>query len=181
MELYRTVRCIRRRHSLPGHDGFESQQLSRQQSMVSSTSVITRGVKNPQQPTRVLVENKNALRRAELKFQTESNRIISIHCRQNGQKRKSTIQVQTNEHLQRKIAISGKDGHMKLTTYHGYDVGYDGSQEPNETLVSGERHISGKRAPRPGRSINSPPVSTEGAPYRARWICGSAGESSQIT
>jgi hypothetical protein len=66
---------------------------------------------------------------------------------------------------------------MKLTTYHGKDVGYDGSQEPNKTLVSEERHISGKRA----TTINSPPVSTEGVPYRARWICGSAGESSQRT
>jgi hypothetical protein len=32
---------------------------------------------------------------------------------------------------------------MKLTTYRGYDVSYEGNQEPNETLANLERHISG--------------------------------------
>lgn len=70
IELYRTstVRWIQWRHSLSGHDGFESQQLSRQQSRESSTSVIPRGLKTPLQPTQVLVENKNALCRAEPKL-----------------------------------------------------------------------------------------------------------------
>ena len=76
MELYLTVRCIRQSHNLPGHDEFESKQLSRQQPRESSTSVITRGVKkNPQQPTQVLAKKYNALRRVELKF--EQNRIES--------------------------------------------------------------------------------------------------------
>ena len=83
MELYHTstVRWIRWRHSLSGHYGFESQQLSRQQSRESSTFVIPRGIKNPLQPTQVLVENKNALCRAELKlsvFFVDAGKIVDI-------------------------------------------------------------------------------------------------------
>ena len=33
--------------------------------------------------------------------------------------------------------MSGKDGHMKPTTYRGHRFGYGGNQQPNETLVNG--------------------------------------------
>jgi hypothetical protein len=39
--------------------------------------------------------------------------------------------------------MKGEDGHKKLATYHRPDLGNDGNQEPNETLVDREQHISG--------------------------------------
>ena len=40
--------------------------------------------------------------------------------------------------------LSGEDGDLKLATYGGQDFGDGGSQEPNDTLVNGEYHISGE-------------------------------------
>ena len=58
-------------------------------------------------------------------------------------KKKSTIQVQTDEHLQHKLALNRKDGYKKAATYHRRDFGDGGNQEPNETLANEEQHISG--------------------------------------
>jgi len=62
----------------------------------------------------------------------------------NGQKKISTAQIQTDEHLRHKIMLSGEDGNLKLTTYSGQDFGDGGNQEPNDTLVNGGYHISGE-------------------------------------
>jgi hypothetical protein len=43
----------------------------------------------------------------------------------------------------RNSQMNGEDGHKKLATYHGRDLGNDGNQEPNETLVNRVHHVSG--------------------------------------
>ena len=65
--------------------------------------------------------------------------------RENGQKYRYTIQIQTDEHLRHRIMLSGEVGRLKLTTHGGQDFGNSGNQEPNDTLfVNGEYHISVK-------------------------------------
>ncbi len=61
-----------------------------------------------------------------------------------GQKNRSTVQVQIDEHLRDKIVLSGEDRDLELATYGGQDFGDGSSQEPNDTLVNGEYRISGE-------------------------------------
>ena len=70
-------------------------------------------------------------------FRVESSSIISVLRRRNEQTRKSTVPVQTDEHLRHKLAMNGKGGHKEQATYYRRDFGNDGHQEPNETLVNG--------------------------------------------
>jgi hypothetical protein len=64
--------------------------------------------------------------------------------KKDGQKSRSTVQIQTDEHLRHKIVLSKENGHLKPATYGGQDFGDGGSQEPNDTLVNGEYHINGE-------------------------------------
>lgn len=57
-------------------------------------------------------------------------------------KSRCTVQIQTYEHLQHKFVFNGEDGLSKQATYGGQDFGDGGSQEPNDTLVNREYHIS---------------------------------------
>jgi len=49
---------------------------------------------------------------------------------------KSTVQIQTDEHLQNNI--SKRDRRVQLATYRRQDLGNGGNQEPNQTLVDEE-------------------------------------------
>ena len=70
----------------------------------------------------------------DLIFRAGSSPIISDICGQNGQKSRSTVQIQIDEHLRHKIMLRGGDGDLKIATYDGQDFGDGGSQEPNDTL-----------------------------------------------
>jgi len=61
---------------------------------------------------------------------------------------KSTVQIQTDEHLQNNI--SKRDRRVQLATYRRQDLGNGGNQEPNQTLVmrgsiSADREHHGQR------------------------------------
>ena len=62
--------------------------------------------------------------------------------RKKEKKCRPTVQIQTDEHLRHRIMLSGEVGRLNPTTYGGQDFGNGGNQEPNDTLVNGEYHVS---------------------------------------